>query len=62
MDKELFWPEIMLGAEMAEGSQLSHMQGIVNSATVKVGRNLTIRQNTTIGSFFKGSSLLIGDS
>jgi len=51
----------MLGAEMAEGSQLSHMQGIVNSATVKVGRNLTIRQNTTIGSFFKGSSLLIGD-
>src|SRR5690606_8747485 len=55
--------EIMLGAQIAEGLQLSHMQGIVIFRTVQIGRNFTIRQNTTIGTDFKSEALLvIGDN
>ncbi|WP_223181872.1 serine acetyltransferase [Pseudomonas sp. WS 5011] len=55
--------EIMLGAEIAEGLRLSHMQGIVIFRTVRIGRNFTIRQNTTIGTDFKSDALLIiGDN
>lgn len=55
--------EIMLGAEIAEGLHLSHMQGIVIFRTVRIGRNFTIRQNTTIGTDFKSDTLLvIGDN
>lgn len=55
--------EIMLGAQIEEGLHLSHMQGIVIFRTVRIGRNFTIRQNTTIGTDFKGEELLvIGDN
>lgn len=54
--------EIMLGAEIAEGLHLSHMQGIVIFRAVRIGRNFTIRQNTTIGTDFKsGTQLMIGN-
>ncbi|WP_447594404.1 serine acetyltransferase [Aquipseudomonas campi] len=55
--------EIMLGAIIAEGLTLSHMQGIVIFKNVVIGRNFTIRQNTTIGTDFKSEALLvIGDN
>lgn len=55
--------EIMLGADIAEGLRLSHMQGVVIFRTVRIGRNFTIRQNTTIGSDLKGEDpLVIGDN
>jgi serine O-acetyltransferase len=55
--------EIMLGAEIGEGLRLSHMQGIVIFKTVRIGRNFTIRQNTTIGSDFKRAKpMVIGDN
>ncbi|WP_395501641.1 serine acetyltransferase [Ectopseudomonas mendocina] len=55
--------EIMLGARISEGLHLSHMQGIVIFRTVQIGKNFTIRQNTTIGTDFKSEELLvIGDN
>lgn len=55
--------EIMLGAQIAEGLKLSHMQGVVIFRTVRIGRNFTIRQNTTIGSDLKSDApLVIGDN
>jgi|SRR5690606_9442445 len=55
--------EIMLGAQIAEGLRLSHMQGVVIFRTARIGRNFTIRQNTTIGSDLKGDEpLIIGDN
>jgi|SRR5690606_13539258 len=55
--------EIMLGADIAEGLRLSHMQGIVIFKTVKIGRNFTVRQNTTIGSDFKSElPMIIGSN
>lgn len=55
--------EIMLGANIAEGLRLSHMQGVVIFKAVRIGRNFTIRQNTTIGSDFKSElPMVIGDN
>ncbi len=55
--------EIMLGARIGIGLRLSHMQGIVIFKNVVIGRNFTIRQNTTIGTDFKSDALIhIGDN
>lgn len=54
--------EIMLGAKIGSGLRLSHMQGIVIFKNVVIGKSFTVRQNTTIGTDFKGDALIfIGD-
>jgi len=42
--------EIMLGAEIGEGFSIIHPMGIVIYRGTRIGRNCTLRQNTTIGS------------
>ncbi|MDP9938463.1 serine acetyltransferase [Ectopseudomonas alcaliphila] len=55
--------EIMLGARIAEGLHLSHMQGVVIFRNVQIGKNFTVRQNTTIGTDFKSEEIvMIGDN
>lgn len=41
--------DIMLGAEIGAGLRIAHRLGIVISRDVTIGKNLLIRQNTTIG-------------
>lgn len=55
--------EIMLGAEIGEGLTIGHGQGIVVLKNVRIGRNLVIRQNTTIGTDYKSDEpIIIGDN
>lgn len=54
--------EIMLGAEIDEGLIIGHGQGIVILKNVRIGKYFTIRQNTTIGTDYKGDEpIIIGD-
>ena len=41
--------EIMLGAQIGEGIRLPHLTGIVINPYCVIGKNVRIRQNTTIG-------------
>lgn len=41
--------EIMLGARIGGGFSITHYNGVVVSHNVVAGKNLTMRQNTTIG-------------
>lgn len=41
--------EIMLGARIGEGIRLPHLSGIVINPWCHIGKNVRIRQNTTIG-------------
>lgn len=41
--------EIMLGAQIGEGIRLPHLSGIVINPYCNIGKNVRIRQNTTIG-------------
>ncbi|MDO7927733.1 DapH/DapD/GlmU-related protein [Pseudomonas sp. KFB-139] len=55
--------EIMLGADIDEGLMVGHGLGIVISKRVKIGKNFSIRQNTTIGIDHKGDApITIGDN
>jgi len=55
--------EIELGAVIAPGITFAHFQGIVISRACIIGRNLHIRQNTTIGvKNGNGNRIIIGDN
>lgn len=56
--------EIMLGAQIGEGIRLPHLTGIVINPYCVIGKNVRIRQNTTIGikEDIGGTSVLIGDN
>ena len=55
--------EIMLGVEIDEGLVLPHPIAIVVTKHVRIGKNVTILQNTTIGIDGKGDDrLTIGDN
>ncbi|RKQ38157.1 serine acetyltransferase [Enterobacter sp. R1(2018)] len=56
--------EIMLGAKIGEGIRLPHLVGIVINPYCVIGKNVRIRQNTTIGIKTDDghSNLLIGDN
>jgi len=55
--------EIMLGATIGEGLIICHYMGIVITGNAIIGKNLTIRQNTTIGTDFKSKEpIIIGDN
>jgi serine O-acetyltransferase len=54
--------EIMLGAEIDEGLALPHPVAIVIAKYVRMGKNVTVFQNTTIGMDGKGvETITIGD-
>ena len=54
--------EIMLGAEIDEGFNLPHPVAIVIAKYVRIGKNVTVFQNTTIGMDGKGvETVTIGD-
>lgn len=55
--------EIMLGAEIDEGLKVGHGLGIVVTKNVRIGKNFSIHQNTTIGVDYKGNApIIIGDN
>ena len=55
--------EVMLGAEIDEGFVLPHPIAIVVAKNTRIGKNVTILQNTTIGNDGKGyEGLTIGDN
>lgn len=58
-----FGVEIMLGAEIDKGLSLGHPNAIVIYSGVRIGRNCTIRQSTTIGSIEVGNGpIILGDN
>lgn len=56
--------EIMLGTQIGEGIRLPHFTGIVINPYCNIGKNVRIRQNTTIGikDDVEGVLLTIGDN
>ncbi|WP_426415054.1 serine acetyltransferase [Aestuariirhabdus sp. LZHN29] len=55
--------EIMLGADIGEGLVIGHNVGIVITNAVKIGKNFSVLQNTTIGSDGKSEApVVIGDN
>ncbi|GKX57189.1 hypothetical protein SOASR030_33010 [Leminorella grimontii] len=55
--------EIALGAQIQPGLYIAHYGGIVISRYSIIGRNFTIRQNTTIGLSHGGTkAIAIGDN
>lgn len=54
----------MLGAKIDTGLKIAHYNGIVICAEVVIGKNLHIRQNTTIGIKTQENinTILIGDN
>lgn len=55
--------EIELGAHIEPGITFAHLQGIVISRSCVIGKNMHIRQNTTIGIKSKKESVIkVGDN
>jgi len=55
--------DITLAAQVGEGLSIIHNVGIVVAGTAIIGKNCTLRQNTTIGTDFKSNEpIVIGDN
>lgn len=56
--------DIMLGSEIGPGLKFAHRAGIVVAGAARIGKNLYIRQNTTIGIKESGQDglIYIGDN
>lgn len=55
--------EIMMGAKIAPGLNLGHLQGICITSGLVAGRNLNVRQNVQIGALREGECrITIGDN
>lgn len=58
--------EIMLGVQIGEGLFIGHPIGIVVNSGCVIGKNFTLRQNTTIGTTAQGlgdhQDIIIGDN
>ncbi|SDT95404.1 Serine acetyltransferase [Halopseudomonas salegens] len=58
-----FGVEIMLGAEIDKGLKMDHPNAIVIYSGVRIGKNCTLRQSTTIGSVEAGNqAIMVGDN